>query len=70
MDRLGFLIVGIVFILQGVNILFVPDYQIPYWGHTYGPYPSIIGVIFIIGGVLFVYTGIKNIIKKRKEKHN
>jgi hypothetical protein len=70
MNRLGFLIFGIVFILQGVSILFVPDYRIPYWGHTYGPYPSMIGAVFIIGGVIFIYTGIRNIIKKRKERHN
>jgi threonine/homoserine/homoserine lactone efflux protein len=69
MDRLGFLIVGIVFILCGVNVLFVPDYLIPYWGHTYGPYPTIIGVLFIIAGALFVYIGIKNI-RKGKKAHN
>ncbi len=68
MDRFGFLIVGIVFILQGVNILFLRDYKIPYWGYAYGPYRPLFGALFVIGGAIFVYTGIRNIIRKGSKK--
>ncbi len=68
MDRIGFLIVGIVFMLQGISILLVRDYKIPYWGHTYGPYHPVLGAFFLIGGAIFVYAGIRNIARKRSKK--
>ena len=67
MDRFAALFVGMFFIVVGFNVFFISDYRIPWWGqYTYGPYPSVIGILFMIGGVLLVYTGIKNIIKKKK----
>ena len=68
MDRFGFLIIGIVFVLQGMNILLIRDYKIPYWGYTYGPYQPLLGALFVIGGAIFVYAGIRNIIRKRSRK--
>ena len=68
MDRFGFLIVGIVFALQGINILLVRNYRIPYWGYAYGPYHPLLGALFLIGGAILIYTGIKNIVKKRSKK--
>jgi hypothetical protein len=70
MDSIGLLIAGVVLTLQGLSILFVPDYQILYYGHRIGPYPSFVGVIFMIGGALLIYAGIKNIVKERKEEVN
>ena len=69
MDKFGFLIAGIVFVLLGVNILFVRDYKIPYWwGYAYGPYHPLLGALFVIGGAIFVYAGIRNILRKRSKK--
>ncbi len=69
MDRFGFLVVGIVFVLQGINILLARDYKIPYWwGYTYGPYHPLLGALFVIGGAIFVYAGIRNVVRKRSKK--
>ena len=68
MDRFGFLVVGIVFVLQGINILLDRDYKIPYWGYTYGPYHPLLGALFVIGGAIFVYAGIRNMVRKRSKK--
>ena len=68
MDRFGFLVFDIVFVLLGINILLVRDYKIPHWGYVYGPYHPLFGALFVIGGGIFVYTGIRNIIRKRNKK--
>ena len=66
MESIALLIAGVSLTLLGLSILFVPDYQILYYGHRIGPYPPFIGVVLTVGGALFIYTGIKNIVKKRK----
>jgi hypothetical protein len=63
------LITGIFLILMGVDTLFVRGYWSVCWGRyiNYGPYHWAFGIIFIIGGLYFVYNATKMIIRDKRK---
>ena len=66
---IAILINGIFLILMGVDAVFVSGYRSVSWGRyiNYGPYRWVIGIIFIIGGLYFVYNATKMIIRDKRK---
>lgn len=61
------IIIGIILILMGLQAFFVGGFQM--WGRyiNYGSFHRVIGAIFIIGGLLFVYVETKLIIRDKRK---
>ena len=63
------LFIGIGLIFMGVDAFFVSGYWSVSWGRymNYGPSHRVIGIIFIIGGLYFVYNATKLIIRDKRK---
>ncbi len=70
MSKIGMLFFGILSIIFGITRLFDRILRDPNLSPIdMGPYHWVIGIIFIVGGLYFVYNAIKLIIRdKRKDR--
>lgn len=69
MGKISILSIGIIFIFMGVYRLFYRTHHDPSFHYPIdiGPYHWVIGIIFVIGGLYFAYTGTKMIIKDKRK---
>ena len=69
LEKVAVLFIGIGLILMGVDAFFVGRYWSVSWGRyiSYGPFPRVIGVIFVIVGLFFVYNITKTIIRDKRK---
>jgi hypothetical protein len=69
LEKVAVLFIGIALILMGVDAFFVGVYWSVSWGRyiSYGPFPRVIGVIFVIVGLFFVYNITKTIIRDKRK---
>jgi hypothetical protein len=69
LEKVAGLFIVIVLILMGVQAFFVGGYWSKSWGRyiRYAPFPRVIGVIFVIVGLFFVYNITKTIIRDKRK---
>jgi hypothetical protein len=69
LEIVAVLFIGIGLIFMGVDAFFVGRYWSVSWGRyiSYGPFPRVIGVIFVIVGLFFVYNITKTIIRDKRK---
>ena len=69
LEKVARLFIGIALIFMGVDAFFVGRYWSVSWGRyiSYGPFPRVLGVIFVIVGLLFVYNITKTIIRDKRK---
>jgi hypothetical protein len=69
LEKVAVLFIGIGLIFMGVDAFFVGRYWSVSWGCyiSYGSFPRVIGVIFVIVGLFFVYNIIKTIIRDKRK---
>ncbi len=69
LEKVAGLFCGIVIILMGVEAFFFGGYWSRSWGRyiSYAPFPRVIGVIFVIGGLFITYNITKLIVRDKKK---
>ncbi len=68
LERFWILLIGILLIAGGIHIFFSRAfYSLIYGRVDMGPYHLVVGVIFFIVGIIFVYTVTKALRRNRKK---
>jgi hypothetical protein len=67
-EKVVMLFIGVTVIFMGIQAIFRRGYWSASWNRyiDYGSFHSVIGVIFLLGGLAVTYTAVKLIIKGKK----
>ena len=69
LERFSILLIGILLIIGGIYIFFFRAFHSWKYGRIdMGPYHTVVGVIFFIVGIIFVYTVTKALLRNRNKK--
>jgi ABC-type enterochelin transport system permease subunit len=66
-EKVAILGIGIILILMGLQTFFMGGFRMWERVMSYGSVHSVIGIIFMIGGLYFVYKETRMIIRDRKK---
>jgi hypothetical protein len=68
LEKVANLFIGTGMVVMGVEAFYSGGHYSWSWGRyiDYGPWPKAAGTLFVIVGVILVYTNVKRIIRRKK----